>query len=300
MGRLTNVEPGVRRHVGRFRETRRVQAARGAFWVLCKVAPRIAARIAYDVLARPPRTRELPWQMALRKDALVYCLRTGGHELVVYEWGDGPTVLMVHGWGARATHMGKMIGPLVAAGFRVVSFDAPAHGSSSGRSTDLIEFAGAVASVVQHSGPIHTVVAHSFGVAMTLFARRDWGFEVKNQILISSFDHCKWFTEAFRRYIGIEASVMEQARQLMVERYSGRLNWDQMSVVEMLRRTSEPTLIIHDQQDGEIPFQHSLSLLQGAPNARLYATNGMGHHRLLGSQDVIEQVVKFAAGESSS
>ena len=80
---------------------------------------------------------------------------------------------MVHGWGARATHMGKMIEPLVAAGFRLVAFDAPAHGESFGGSTDLIEYAAAIKAVARHAGPVHTLLAHSFGVAMALYARRD-------------------------------------------------------------------------------------------------------------------------------
>ncbi len=299
LGQLTSSEPGTRRKVGRFRETRRIRAVRGAFRILSKVTPKIAAKIAYGILAKPPRSREMGWQIELREKAQTHRLCVGGNDVMVYEWGTGPTVLMVHGWGARATHIGKMIDPLVATGFRVVSFDAPAHGNSSGRSTDLIEFAGAVASVAQHAGPIHTLIAHSFGVAMALFARRDWGLEVKNQVLISSFDHCKWFTEAFRTYIGIEANVMDSARQMMVERYSGRLDWERMSVVEMLRRTGEPTLIIHDKFDAEIPYQHSLSLLQAAPHARMFATSGLGHHRLLGNSDVIESVVQFACGENS-
>ena len=284
-----------RRTVGRFAEKPGIKAVRIAFKLLCSVSPTVAAHLTYQLLSRPPRAPERPWQTALREQAQTTHLAHSSGTLCVYSWGDGPTVLMVHGWGARATHMGKLIKPLVAAGFRVVSFDAPGHGESTGRTTDLVQFASAIAAVAKFAGPIHTLLAHSFGVAMALYARRNWGVEVQRQILISSFDHCKWFTEAFAAYVGLKQEVMARARQLMVDRYDGKLDWDQLSVVEMLRRTCEPTLILHDTDDLEIPVQHSLSLLQAAPLAQFHSTSGYGHHRLLGSSAVIERVVRFTS-----
>jgi pimeloyl-ACP methyl ester carboxylesterase len=283
----------VRRSVGRFRETRKIKMVRSVFRALSNVAPTLTAHIAYALLTKPPRSAERNWQTALRDKAHTSWLTFEAGEIAVYEWGVGPTVLMVHGWGARATHMGKMIEPLVAAGFRVVAFDAPAHGQSFGSSTDPVEFAAAVAEVAQYVGPVHTILAHSFGVAMALYAQRDWGTQAKAHVLISSFDHCKWFTDAFSNYIGLKPGVMAYARQLMVERYSGRLNWENMSVVEMLRQLNKPTLVMHDQDDGEIPFQHSVSLMQAAPHAQFHATKGLGHHRLLGDAEAIQRVVRF-------
>lgn len=282
-----------RRRVGRFAETRGIRVARAGCRVLCRVAPGVAAHLAYALLSKPPRGVEKPWQSALRRRACCSRLAFGGGDLAVYEWGRGPIVLLVHGWGAHALHMGRLIDPLVDAGYRVVAFDAPAHGRSHGRHTDLIEYAAAVAAVAERLGSVHTLVAHSFGASMALFAQRDWGLACSRQIYISSFDHCKWFTEAFAHYLGLQPGVIEQARRMMVERHSGRLDWNGLSVVEMLRRTKQPTLIVHDQDDEEIPFQHSLSLLEAAPHAQFHATRLLGHHRLLGSREVIDRVVGF-------
>ena len=294
--RVADTRAPERRTVGRFAETRTVRAVRWAFRLSSRVAPTLTAHAAYALLAKPPRGPERVWQRALREQARSSCVRVGPHTVAVYEWGAGPTVLIVHGWGARSTHLGKMVEPLVSAGFRVVAFDAPAHGHSDGRATDPVEFAAAVTAVARHVGPVHTLLAHSFGVAMALYARRDWGVKAERMVFISSFNHCKWFLDAFAQYLGIKPSVMAQAGQMMVKRYQGRLNWDHMSVVDMLRCTREPTLIIHDSDDEEIPFQHSIDLFRAAPHAEFHATSGLGHHKLLGNGDVIERVVKFAAG----
>ena len=89
------------RKVGRFAETRQVKWGRSAFRLLCKISPTLSAHLAYKLLATPPRCPEKPWQIALRGKALTARLRLGACDLAVYEWGRGPTVLMVHGWGTR-------------------------------------------------------------------------------------------------------------------------------------------------------------------------------------------------------
>lgn len=284
---------------GRFRETPTAALRRALLGALSGWSPALAAHVGYRMLATPPRIAERPWQRELRRKASSSRLPVGAGTVAVYEWGRpaSPTVLMVHGWGARATHMGRLIEPLLSAGFRVVSFDAPAHGASDGRRTDLVEFAGAVHAVAEYAGSLDGVIAHSFGAAMALLAARDWGVSASRQVLISAFDHCKWITEAFARHAGLSPAVVNRMQRMMVERHNGRIDWAQFSVVEMLRMSNRPTLLIHDEQDPEIPFAHSVALLAGAAKARLHATRGLGHHRLLGDRSVIEGVLRFVVGQ---
>lgn len=291
----TEPTPQTKRRVGRFAETRSVRAMRSVFQMLCKVAPGVAAHIGYNLLAKPPRGVESVWQANLREKAHAWRLRFGHGELAVYEWGAGPVVLMVHGWGSHALHMGKMIGPLVDAGYRVVAFDAPAHGASSGQATDIVEFAAAVATVARHVGPVRCMLAHSFGASMAMYAKRDWGVAADKVVLISSFDDCNWFIEAFGQYIGLTDEVLHAVRQKLVDRYGGRLSWDHMSVQDMLRHDEAQALVVHDENDEEIPFQHGLSLARASARTQFLATRGFGHHRVARSADVIERIVHFVA-----
>ncbi len=282
-----------RRDVGRFRETKRLKTLRAMFGALCRVLPSVAASLAYRALATPPRVAERDWQKQLRQRATKTALPFGGGHIAVYEWGIGPVVLMVHGWGARATHMGKMIEPLVLAGYRVVSFDAPAHGESSGKRTDPVEFAAAVNAVANYAGHVHVAITHSFAATSTLLAHRDWGDVADHFVLVSPIVSCMWFTEMFGEYAGLNASVLARARQMVVDRYSGRFLWEHMSVLELLRSARRSTLIIHDRNDVEIPFAHSTVLMEAGSHVDRFATDGLGHHRLLGDPQVILRVVKF-------
>ena len=279
---------------GRFANTRGIGAVRAVYRVLCQWVPGIAARLAYAQLARPPRPPLNERHLALRKRARVWRVSAGRHKLAVYEWGEGPTILMVHGWGSHATHMGRMIGPLVDAGFRVVAFDAPAHGHSSGGATDLVQFANAVSAVGKHVGPLHCVIGHSFGAAMAMYAARDWGLAPGKMVLISSFNHCNWFLQMFAQHVGLSAPVLDRMRQMLSRLYGGRLKWSHMSVLEMARQAAFPMLFVHDENDQEVPFDHSLQMVAALKAGQFKSTSGLGHHRVVRHPDVIRRVVAFA------
>lgn len=280
---------------GRFAETPGVPAVRRVYRVLCRLAPGMAARLAYRQLATPPRAALGPWHAAVRAQTRTRRLPCGVGELAVYEWGQGPAVLLVHGWGANATHMGRMVLPLVLAGFRVVAFDAPAHGRSSGQRTDMVEFANAVATVARQVGPLHAVIGHSFGAAMALYAARDWGVDTARLVLISSFKHCSWFVDMFAQHVGLTPEVHGRVRDMFVLRYGGRLDWTRMSVVEMARQARLPALLIHDEADGEIPFEHGLAIAAALQQPQFEATRGLGHHRVVRHPEVIRRVVAFVS-----
>jgi len=280
---------------GRFATTRGLGVVRGVYRALCRWTPTLAAHLAYAQLARPPRPALSERHLATRKQGRPRQVVVGFNKLAVYEWGEGPTILMVHGWGSHATHMGRMIRPLVNAGFRVVAFDAPAHGMSTGGSTDLVQFANAVAVVGKQAGPLHCVIGHSFGAAMATYAARDWGLEVGRMVLISPFNHCNWFLQMFAAHVGLTPEVLDRMRQMLTRLYGGRLKWSHMSVLDMARRAGYPMLFVHDEDDEEIPFEHSLAMVAALQTAQFKATSGLGHHRVVRHREVIKRVVAFAA-----
>src|SRR5690349_8837393 len=48
-----------------------------------------------------------------------------GHVVRGHRWGSGPVVYLVHGWGGNETQLARFVPPLLAAGFSVVTHDAP-------------------------------------------------------------------------------------------------------------------------------------------------------------------------------
>lgn len=79
------------------------------------------------------------------EQAQISDILVGENMLKTYEWGEGEkTILLVHGWQSRGTALRSFVPKLKEAGFRVVAFDAAAHGDSSGKRVDLLDYGGAI------------------------------------------------------------------------------------------------------------------------------------------------------------
>ena len=96
----------------------------------------------------------------------------------------------MHGWGGWGLQLAAYIPPLVAEGFRVVTYDGPSHGASdAGRDgptrSSLPELAEAFQAVVTAQGPAYGVVAHSLGAAATALALRS-GFAPRRVVFLAA------------------------------------------------------------------------------------------------------------------
>lgn len=262
---------------------------------LCAVAPATAATIAHKLIATPPRHQRRSWEQALLQTADRFDVTVGKRRIPVAVWGQGPTVLLVHSWGGRGTQMGRLTAALIAAGYRAVSFDLPAHGEAGKGETDMVECASAVAAVAEavtaKAGPLHGVLAHSFGVMTTLLAAREHGVQIPRLVSIGAFGHCRWFMDAAREHLNLSEDVAQRIRDQFEARYGHRVTWDRLSVVELLRAARCRTLIIHDRFDREVPYSHSHALRSVGPHIEASPTVGLGHRRTLSDAGVIKACV---------
>ncbi|HEX8428338.1 alpha/beta hydrolase [Hymenobacter sp.] len=124
-----------------------------------------AFRSTWQLFITPRRLPVKAWEAATLAGAQLHSVHVSSGRVVYYEWNPtgARTVLLVHGWEHRASFWGHMAAGLVAAGYRVVALDAPAHGASDGRQATLVSFAGAIQAVANAIGPVYGVVAHSSG-----------------------------------------------------------------------------------------------------------------------------------------
>jgi pimeloyl-ACP methyl ester carboxylesterase len=271
-----------------------VTLARLAMGRLDRVAPGLAARMTCSLISSPPRHRPSDAEAVLRASAHQWRIPFQDGWLQCYRWGKGPQCLFVHCWGGRGTQPEAMIRQLTQSGLSVVSFDHPAHGSSSGKWAEQVRMAQATAAVVHDVGAIDTLIAHSLGVAATAIALRDYELDVRRLISISSLTDCTWFTNVIGAYLGISTQTVAKARARMDANYAQPMGWESLSIPHMLAHLTIPMLLVHDRDDLEIPFEHALKIQQTLQHAELIATTGLGHRRILKDPAVIEQIKRFA------
>jgi pimeloyl-ACP methyl ester carboxylesterase len=214
--------------------------------------------------------------------------------LRVWSFGEGPTILLAHGWSGYAAQFDAWIEPLVAAGHRVVLFDAPAHGGSGGRQTNIMDMAGAIQHVAGLHGPVHAIVAHSFGAPATLFALRH-GLKADRLVLMAAPLSLEKFSLFVAHVLGLPLSVRGRMQRNMERKLQFR--WDETEtdtvLAGLVAERGLDVLLVHDRRDREVPFASSEAIAAAVPSARLHATDGNGHNRILRNGAVIAEAASF-------
>jgi predicted alpha/beta hydrolase family esterase len=232
-----------------------------------------ARRFEVEVVLRSPR-----WRGARRT-------------IAAWRWGFGPAVLLVHGWEGRGSQLGAFVEPLVAAGCSVVAFDAVAHGDSPDHRLYLTDFADCIAAVASAVGPLHGIVAHSFGSAAVLLAHPRAGVEAVRNVMVAPNVLVADSTAQFARYVGLDEPDRRALERRIAEHAGVAI--DALALDRLAAPRDAALLIIHDREDREVAFRQGERLAAMWPNAQLHATEGLGHRRVLRDAGVIARAVAF-------
>jgi pimeloyl-ACP methyl ester carboxylesterase len=259
--------------------------------VLGTVAPEATGRWAERLFRTPRRTPPSRTARSVLEQGQQRFLELCGERVAVWSWGEGPRVLLVHGWSGYGGQLTAFVSPLVAAGFSVVTFDAPGHGLSSGRYSSLPEMAEVIRAVGQATGGPHAVVAHSFGAAASALAMRD-GLSVERAVFVAPPADARKAVAFFSR----ELALPERAVARMVERLESRVGPLERYVVPGFAPSLRvPVRIFHDAQDDEVRVEAGEAIAQAWPGATLVRTQGLGHYRILYTPSVVSDAVGFIA-----
>ncbi len=218
-----------------------------------------------------------------------------GGGIAAYAWGgEGPTVLLVHGWSSAAGQLAAFVEPLRRRGFRVAAFDAPAHGASGGTTTNAFEISRVVLAAGRVLGPLHAVIGHSAGAAATARAVTH-GLAAGRLVLVSPWTRPQTWVERFAAAFGLSGSMTDRLVRAVEEEAGGRLHAIDLEVVAPA--IAHPTLVVHDRDDALVEIADVRAAAAALRAGALVETHGLGHSRILRAREVVERVVGFVAGE---
>ncbi|MFT3695067.1 MAG: alpha/beta fold hydrolase [Kofleriaceae bacterium] len=273
--------------------------ARAALHAAFAVSDDLGAALA-EKLFVTPRTfarpeRERGYLATARPFSVDVSLRSPGKrarvQLSAWRWGFGPTVMLVHGWEGRGTQLGAFVQPLVEAGFSVVTFDAPAHGDSPGQRLYLTDLADTIGDVAAAVGPVHAIIAHSFGCAGVLLSRA----RADRLIFVAPNALVEDAPARFAKFLGLDESERIALEARLVA-HTG-VPFEMLALDRLVANPdgAAPLLIIHDADDREVPLAQGTRLAAAWPGgARLITTTGLGHRRILREPTVLAAAVAFA------
>lgn len=256
-----------------------------------RMSPEKAGRLVNRMAFRPSRL-PMPsrYEYLLDSTDSYTQLQHGARTIPVYSWGQGPVILGVHGWAGAGIQFGAWITPLVEAGYRVVLFDAPAHGRAQGESTNLFEMAEVVARVAASVGRVHGVLAHSIGCIAAARAIAD-GLQPDYLVMLAPPVSLTAVMDNLGRQLGLSQDVLAVHLQLMEERF-GKSVWEQLDLEALSRTLTQRGLMVIDDDDISISPDESERVFNNWENANVLRTRGLGHHRLLWSPMVVDTVLR--------
>ncbi|WP_022892484.1 alpha/beta hydrolase family protein [Agromyces subbeticus] len=274
-----------------------------------RVSPDLGAAIALPLFRRvgkraPVVATDLATHRAARRGVVrIPGIRGTGVDVVTYEWGAGErSVLLAHGWQSRASMFAPLVRELRSEGFRVLAFDGPANGDSPGRHTYVVDHLDIIDELTRREGPWHALVGHSFGSLAALIAAHD-GVPTTRVVGIASAADPRIFVEGFGEMLALNAPT----RDALAARYAARDFPGQPDPFERYSAVRHPLpagvalLLVHDRGDRRIPITESERLLAAnRGRARLLATAGLSHNRVLRADATLDAVMEFLLARDGS
>ena len=206
--------------------------------------------------------------------------------------GEGPLLILVHGWGGRAAQMLDLAHAAARNGYRAVAIDAPGHNTDDQRTSDGFQMAAGLEAVEARFGAPEAVIAHSLGAMATVmaFGERPPRTTVWLAPMLDVRDSLRVFSQRARL-----APWTARSLRRRVERFIGEW-WPALTAGAEADLPGTKLLIAHDPADPDADFDLSAALADRRPNTRLVEAPGAGHNLLLRDPDVIDSVEQFLDG----
>lgn len=211
--------------------------------------------------------------------------------ITTYQFGtSNRKILLVHGWSGRGTQLAKIAETFVEKGFQTVSFDAPAHGNSTGRTTIMTEFIKSIHVIDKKYGPFEFAIGHSLGGMSILNAVRE-RLNIKKAVIIGSGDIIQDIIDDFVLRMRLNTNVGIRLKNHFEKKYKEKMEYYASSVAA--EDVNIPVLIIHDENDPDVPVKAAFNIDKTLSNSELYITKGLGHNKILGDKVVIQKITNF-------
>ncbi|WP_166925882.1 alpha/beta fold hydrolase [Flavobacterium poyangense] len=265
--------------------------------ISCKICAFISTKLAVKYAAKlfttpikhkiPKRESEMNYK-SIQHTVFVPAINKN---IVVYEYGKSERkIILVHGWSGRGTQLFKIADELLRKGYSTISFDAPAHGKSEGKTTIMSDFIESILEIEKLYGPFEYAIGHSLGGMSVLNAIKD-GLKVKKAVIIGSGDIVQDILDDFTSKVGLKPKMSTLLRDHFERKYHTKM--DHYSAYRAASEVKIPVLVIHDNDDPEVPVTAAIHIHKHLENGTLTLTDGLGHRKILGNQNVIKKTIEF-------
>ena len=261
--------------------------------LLYRISPFLAEKFARKLFITPIKHKipKREFLMESESTQTKLLVPTIYKEIIVYTYGNSnKKILLVHGWSGRGTQLVKIADAFLENGYSTLSFDAPAHGKSGTKTTLMLEFIESILEVEKAHGPFEFAVGHSLG-GMSILNAIKKGLQVEKAVVIGSGNSVINIVNTFVEKIGLPNKVAVLMRKSFEKKYE--FDMESFSAYEAAKEVRIPVLVIHDNNDEDIPVSEAHHLAENLSDKEVLITNNLGHRKILGDSNVIAKIVEF-------
>lgn len=261
--------------------------------LLENISPKLAAKFGIKLFTTPIK-HKLPKrevEMDHNSTQQTLYIKSINKSVHVYTYGTGEKkVLLIHGWSGRGTQLCSIANKLVKRGYTTISFDAPAHGKAPGKTSDMTEFMAAALQLQEEFGPFEFAIGHSLG-AMALLNAIKRGLQVQKAVIIGGGDIIQDIMDSFWQKLGMKVATGKLMIRMFEKKFGETIN--SYSAYIAAQEVRVPVLVMHDEDDDDVPVAAAHHVKAYLTNAQLYITQGLGHRKILGDKTVIKEILLF-------
>jgi len=254
------------------------------------LSPKQSAKIAMQLFSTPLKGKTKPHEQKYLNTAQIENINYNGLNIKTYTWpGNKDTILLAHGWESNSYRWKDLITHLNKLQYNVVAIDAPAHGSSQGKTFNAIMNAACINKIANQIKAT-VIIGHSMGGMSTVFALYKTPISsVKKIILLGAPSN---FKGIFNRYTSMMhySTKVKSAIIKNIQNTFGQ-SPEYFSAAEFSKQLDCKGLIIHDKEDRIIPYQDGLDFKALYKNGTLITTTGLGHG--LKSDVIYNHIISF-------
>ena len=256
---------------------------------------RNAASVAFNLFCTPLEKSSIT-PPAVFSGAEPVLTQVNGLKIRGYCWNKGQPVkvLILHGFSSAAYNFHRYVQPLVDKGYEVLAFDAPAHGSSEGKTVNVLEYSQMITNIMNEYGPVKRFVAHSFGGIALILAleTRETDHNTKIVLIAPATETVSAVNSAFKLLNIKNKKLRQEFDNIIFEKSGHPTEW--FSIKRAMQHIKAQVLWIHDEDDDTTPLQDALKVKeQNFPNIRFIITRGLGHRRIYRDETIKKEVFDF-------
>ncbi len=270
-----------------------VKVFRAYFNSAALLFPKASAKHLMNLFSKPRarvlRTREVE----VLKKAQTSFLKFDKEEIKVYKWGEGEKMAMLfHGWESNAGSLGAFIDPLINQGYRIIAFDAPAHGGSKGKYSNLVYFKKAAKEMIQSHGVPNVAIGHSLGACAIIMCAYEGNLHFEKTILLAPLNRLMSVFEEYQQILRIPEKLYLSFLNHFEDFTGYSFRSFYFHSYGKQTRLNE-VLIFHDEADKVTSFSHAKEFEQNWEAVRLETIRETGHYRVLWDQGMVEKSTDY-------